>query len=260
MASVYRVAYLTDVHANVWALEAVLADLRQQAPDLVVVGGDLTFKFSRPRETLELLGGIEHLAIAGNSELYVTGWAEPGNWPSFLPAHGLAHARWTRAAIGEEWARYLARLPDRLTLSVAGVDDVLVVHGAPGDPFFGIHAAPDPQQPAPRWSTSDTVLDKRFAGVRAKLILCGHTHVPLVRPWRDVLLVNPGAVAHGWRDSPGPQLARYASLTYRASHGWAVELRAIPYDHLGAAADLLAMETGFAQARHLADLLRGRAV
>lgn len=258
-ATAHRIAFLTDIHANVLALEAVLADLRREAPDLVVAGGDLTFKFSRPRETLELLGSVDHLAIAGNSESYVTRWAEPGNWPAFLPAHGVAHARWTREAIGESWARRLERLPDRLSLSIGGPDDVLVVHGVPGDPFFGVHAAPGDGQTAPRWSTPDAILDERFAGVRAQLILCGHTHVPLVRRWRDALLVNPGAVGHGWPGTPGPELARYALLTYRRDRGWSARLRAVAYDHLRAAADLEAVPTGFAQSRRLASILRGSA-
>lgn len=254
----YRLAFLTDIHANLPALEAVLADVRQQAPDLVVVGGDLTFKFPHPRETLELLASVEHVAISGNSELYVTRWAEPGAWPSFLPARGVHHAHWTRAAIGAAWASHLERLPDRLAVSVAGEDDVLVVHGVPGDPFFGVHAAPGAARPPPRWSTADEVLDEHFAGVEAGLILCGHTHVPLVRRWRDALLVNPGAVAHSWPGTAAPELARYAILTHRRRQGWSAELRALAYDHVSAARALLTIDSGFAQAERLADLLLGR--
>ena len=243
----YRLAFLTDIHANLHALEAVLADVRRAAPDLIVVGGDLTFRFPYPRETLDLLDTIDYHAIAGNTERYVTTWATPGSWPPFLPAHGAGHAAWTRAQIGEDWADYLAGLPPDLALSVSGdgAEDVLVVHGVPGNPFIGIHGAPGPANAHPQWAMPEEVLSRHLAGVRAPLILGGHTHVPLVRRWRDSLIVNPGAVGY-----------HYALLTHRTGRGWEVDLRAVPYDNDAAIRGLLEIESNNFSVEKFANLIR----
>ncbi|HET8630836.1 MAG TPA: metallophosphoesterase [Thermomicrobiales bacterium] len=253
----YRLAFLADIHANLHALEAVLAAIHRDAPDLVVVGGDLTYRFPFPRETLELLATVEHRAIAGNTERYVTRWAAPGAWPDFLPAHGAAHAAWTRERIGDAWADYLAALPPDLALSVAGEDDMLVVHGVPGNPFVGIHAPPGPENRHPDWAMPDDVLAGHLAGVHARLILAGHTHIPLVRRWGDSLIVNPGAVGYTWPTVPDPHLARYALLTHRPSRGWEVALRAVPYDTAAAIRALRETDAGNARAGRFIALLGG---
>lgn len=255
----YRIAFITDIHGNVHGLEAVLREVRRAAPDLVIVGGDLTFKFPFPRETLELLATVEHRVIAGNTERYVTAWTAPGAWPPFLAAWGQRHALWTREQIGEDWTNYLAGLPAQLALSVAGAPggagEVLIVHGVPGNPFVGIHHSPGPDNRHPQWAMPDEELAPHLAGVRAGLILAGHTHVPLVRRWGDSLIVNPGAVAHNWSPTPDPHLARYALLTWRPGAGWDVAPRAVPYDHAAAARALLEIESHNPRARKLADLI-----
>ena len=255
----YRIAFLTDIHGNVHGLEAVLREVGRQAPDLVIVGGDLTYKFPFPRETLELLATVEHRAIAGNTERYVTEWAAPRVWPAFLPEWCSPHAVWTRERIGDAWADYLAGLPPQLAFSVAGAaggaGEVLVVHGVPGSPFIGIHHPPGPANLHPRWAMPDEALAPHLAGVRAPLILSGHTHVPLVRRWRGSLIVNPGAVAHTWSPAPDPHLARYALLTYRPGRGWEVESCAVPYDNAAAIRGLLTIDAANPLAEKLAALI-----
>ena len=249
----YRIAFLTDLHGNLHGLAAVLAAIEREAPDLILVGGDLTYKFSYPRETLELLDTVEYQAIGGNTDRYITVWARPGAWPEWLPIEGLPHALWTRAQIGEEWAERIEVLPSELELSVAGAPggagDILLVHGVPGNPFVGIHHPPGPQNVHPRWALSDERLDQHLAGVRAPLILAGHTHIPMIRRWRDSVIVNPGAVGHIWHPTPDAHLARYALLTYRPGQPWQIDLRAVPYDNAAAIRGLreIAAENTFAE-------------
>lgn len=242
----YRIAFLTDLHGNVHGLAAVLEAIRREAPDLIVVGGDLTYKFPYPRETLELLATVEYQAVAGNTDRYVTAWATPDTWPDWLPIAGLPHAQWTREQIGDDWAAYIAALPPQLALSVTGATggagDVLVIHGVPGNPFVGIHHPPGPDNLHPQWALSESQLDRHLAGVRAPLILAGHTHIPIVRQWRDSTIVNPGAVAYTWHPTPDAHLARYAILTFRPGQPWQVEMRAVPYDNAAALRGLREIE------------------
>jgi hypothetical protein len=98
-------------------------------------------------------------------------------------------------------------------------------------------------------------LARHLHEVRAGLILVGHTHIPLVRPWRDGLIVNPGAVAHIWRPTPDPHLARWALLTYRPGDGWEVDLRAVPYDNAAAIRGLRETAAHNPMAARLAELI-----
>lgn len=243
----YRIAFLTDIHGNLHGLAAVLAAIARETPDLILVGGDLTYKFPYPRETLELLDTVAHQAIMGNTDRYVTTWAEPGAWPDWLPSDGAPHAHWTRAQIGAAWSARIAALPSQLELTVAGVPggagEILVVHGIPGNPFIGIHHPPGPENRHPQWALRDEHLDHYLAGVRAPLILAGHTHVPMIRHWRESVIVNPGAVAHIWHPTPDAHLARFALLTYRPGRPWQIDLRAVPYDNDAAIRSLREIDT-----------------
>lgn len=255
----YRIAFLTDIHGNLHGLEAVLREVRRAAPDLVLVGGDLTYKFAYPRETLELLATIEHRAVGGNTDIYVTDWAAPGAWPHWLPGWAAPHARWTRERIGEAWAAHIAALPGEITLTVAGAPggagDVLLTHGVPGNPFVGIHHPPGPENAHPAWAMPDDALATHLGGVRSGLVLAGHTHIPMIRPWRDSLIVNPGAVAHIWRPTPDTHLARWALLTYHPGNGWTIDLRAVPYDNAAAIRGLRAIADHLPLAPKIADLI-----
>jgi predicted phosphodiesterase len=255
----YRIAFLTDIHANLHGLEAVLREVRRAAPDLILVGGDLTYKFPYPRETLELLSTIDYQAVSGNTDIYVTEWATPETWPHWLAGWGLAHARWTREQIGEDWAARIAALPEELTITVAGAPggtgDVLLTHGVPGNPFVGIHHAPGPENVHPNWAMSDAALSPHLRDVRAGLILTGHTHIPLVRRWGEGRIVNPGAVAHIWRPTPDGHLARWALLTYRSGQGWEIDLRAVPYDNAAAIRGLREIAAHNPLAVKIADLI-----
>lgn len=258
-ATAYRIAFLTDIHANVHALEAVLADVRRQAPDLIVIGGDLTYRLPFPRETLELLATVEYQAIVGNTERYVVEWSAPGTWPAFLPSRGAEHAAWTRTQLGERWTAHLASLPDQLrfTLSDEPGAEVLVVHGVPGNPFVGIHAPPGPDNPHSRWAVPDETLNQYLTGVRAGLILSGHTHVPLVRRWGASLIVNPGGLGYVWPGTPAPYLTRYALLTRRAGRGWEVTPRTVPYDNAAAVRGLLTIDSRHQNPAKYAALIGG---
>ncbi|HEY8601262.1 MAG TPA: metallophosphoesterase [Thermomicrobiales bacterium] len=260
----YRIAFLTDLHGNLHGLAAVLEAIRRDAPDLIVVGGDLTYKFPYPRETLELLATVEHLAIAGNTDRYVTAWATPDTWPDWLPISGLPHAQWTREQIGDDWAGHIAALPPQLTLSVTGAEggagDVLAVHGVPGNPFVGIHHPPGPENLHPQWALNEAQLDRHLDGVRAPLILTGHTHIPMVRQWRKSMIVNPGAVAYTWHPTPDAHLARYALLTYRPGQPWQIAMRAVPYDNAAALRGLREIETQNPLVEQIAELMTPRVV
>ncbi|PLR31655.1 YfcE family phosphodiesterase [Chimaeribacter californicus] len=229
MRAIRRLAALSDIHGNLAALEAVLADIAGQAVDAVVNLGDCLSGALQPAETADRLMALGLPTIKGNHERQLlTGTPE---------TLGLSDQHAHRALRAEHWA-WLESLPAELTLD----GDIRLVHGVPGNDltYFLEEVTAQGVQPA-----SPERIAARAQGVAASLILCGHTHLPRRVPLADGrLVVNPGSVGlQAYEDDhpfphqmeAGSPHARYALLE-RHAHGWQVEFRQVAYDWEQAAA------------------------
>jgi putative phosphoesterase len=172
-----RIAALYDVHGNLPALDAVLADVDA---DVIVVGGD-TVAGPQPAETLERLRSLDADVrfIRGNADREV-----------YEEKQGLAPPEvmeFVRARLSPEQLDFLRALP--LTLSIGRV---LFCHATPrNDEEIFTAISPDE-----RWAEA-------LAGVDADVVVCGHTHVQFDRLIGDVRLVNAGSVGMPYADEPG---------------------------------------------------------
>ena len=214
-----RVAALYDVHANLPALEAVLA---QVDADTILVGGDVALG-PMPKETLALLRGRGATFIRGNCDREVSA---PGEGDELWTRR----ARWVHDQLDDEERTFLRKLPHPLALGVDGLGDVLFCHGSPRSDEEILTAITSPKR-------LDPILD----GVTHDLVVCGHTHAQFDRLVGDRRLVNAGSVGMAYEGEPG--IAAWALL------GPTVELRRTPYDVEAAAA--LVLETGFPEAGEL---------
>ena len=200
-------ACLYDVHGNLPALEAVLADARTQGARRYVLGGDYALFGGWPRETVERLRELSPaLWIRGNGERWT---AEPGD---DVPLPGAAEAR--RAALGEALTAELAALPER-----GHHADTLIVHGSPVSDVRSFLPQPAPDEA------------ELLAGVTEPRLLFGHTHLPFRRisAHGGIELVNPGSVGMPFDGDPR---AAYA-LVHPDRR---VEHRRVAYDHAASAA------------------------
>jgi predicted phosphodiesterase len=178
-----RVAALYDVHGNLPALEAVLADVPADAA--IVVGGDVAAGLF-PAETLErlrALGDGVHW-LRGNADRELT----PGE-EGLAPAHTLD---WVRTRLSDEQIAFLYALPPSVTLDVDGVGRVLFVHATPRNDVDIFTERTPEARVAPS-----------FAGVDADLVVCGHTHTQFEREIAGVRVVNAGSVGMAYEDAPG---------------------------------------------------------
>jgi putative phosphoesterase len=172
-----RVAALYDIHGNLPALEAVLAEVDA---DVVVVGGD-TVAGPAPAETLERLRSLDADVrfIRGNADREV-----------YEERQGLAPPEvmdFVRARLSPEQIDFLRSLP--LTLSMGRV---LFCHATPrSDEEILTRISPDE-----RWREA-------LAGVDAEVVVCGHTHVQFDRQVGEIRLVNAGSVGMPYADEPG---------------------------------------------------------
>jgi predicted phosphodiesterase len=218
-----RIAAISDVHANLPALECVLDDLGRRSVDLIVDLGDKVSGPLWPRETADLLMRSRIVHIAGNHERQVL-TSSPGE-KGFVDSFACQ-------SLTPDQLDWLSTLPGTLE----PFEDVLCVHGTPRSDLEYLLASVEPT--GARQATSEEI-EQRVAGWSGSLLLCGHTHLArhVVMP-SGLTIVNPGSV--GWQayddDQPHPHLmesgsphARYAIVEKTVS-GWAVELVLVDYD------------------------------
>jgi len=181
-----RIAIVSDIHGNWTALQAVVADLRTVAPDVVLHGGDLADGGSSPIEVVDCVRDLGWAGVLGNTdemlvrpealeEFASQSKAPPGLWDAIREI-----AAATRAALGNERLKWIAQLPLAVTLP-----EVALVHAQPGDCWR-----------APAADTSDEELERIYGPLGAPVVAYGHTHLPSIRRMRGTpgVLVNAGSV------------------------------------------------------------------
>jgi diadenosine tetraphosphatase ApaH/serine/threonine PP2A family protein phosphatase len=200
-------ALLYDVHGNLPALEAVLADARAAAaPDRFLLGGDYALFGAWPRETVDRLRELDADWIRGNGERWAV---EPEEAPEPVRE---AIAR-CRELLGEELVTELASLQETLTR-----DGTLYCHGSPVSDVRSF-------LPEPGGDEAELLL-----GVEARRLVFGHTHLAFARTGvGGIELVNPGSVGMPF---DGDERAAYALV----HDDGRVEHRRVPYDHEASAA------------------------
>jgi predicted phosphodiesterase len=230
-----RVAIVSDIHGNRRAFEAVLADLRQVAPDLIVHGGDLAYGGARPAEIIDQVRALGWPGVRGNTDEML--WA-PESLAEFGATVGM-HAPLlsatqelippTLASIGKERLRWLKGLPDQ--------------YAGPG--FGLVHASPGDLWRAPLPDASDDELQSTYASLGAQIVVYGHIHRPFIRRLPGMTVVNTGSVSQSY---DGDTRASYLVID-----GDSVAIRRVEYDVQGEAEELL--RSGLPHAEWLSRIL-----
>lgn len=230
-----RLAVFSDIHGNLNAFNAFLADLDKVGEvDLLWCLGDLAATGGQPRECIQVLRDLKEKyaddkfkIIGGNTDRYlVTGERYP--MPRVKEEAGFEAYRsnlvnlgtvynWTMSQIAWEDYEFLSKILHReVHKRVDGYGDVIGFHAIPGndEPISLLPDSPDEE-------AADALLDR--AG---RLALCGHTHLAMERTVGSWLVVNPGSVG---LSNANPGYAEWALLTFEEDEV-AVDLRSVPYD------------------------------
>lgn len=210
-----RTAVLSDIHGNLPALEAVIADATARGCDTFLNLGDSLSGPLWPAETADRLIALDWPTIAGNHERQLFSSA-PGPSDAFAAAR-LSDRHW----------RWIESLPPRLAL-----DDTLLCHGTPSSDVQHLLFSVDAM--GFRVATDEEIGER--VGVAPALTLCGHSHVSAERRLPDGRRVaNPGSVGlqaytddrpHPYAVANGTPQARYAIL--KEGH---LTFRVVDYDH-----------------------------
>lgn len=212
-----RIAVISDVHGNAFALEAVLQDLRRQSPDIIVNLGDQIEGMANPRRAAEVQAGLGAVEVRGNNEEKL--------WPGGRRAAiSQEIGKWLEPQIDPAYLQHLAQLP--LTQTLLG-KRILLCHGTPDNAWHSLLWV---------WNQDDkgeyyrarhgNELRELVEPLGAELVICGHTHRAGMTRAGDTLVVNVGSVSD---QADGDPRARWALLD-QVRGNWLVDFRAVDYD------------------------------
>ena len=205
-----RIAVVSDIHGNLTALEAVLGDLREIGPSLVLQAGDLADAGSSPVEVIDRIRELGWPSVRGNTdEMLFTpqtleAFAARSSAPPLLWEAIREGAAATRELLGPSRLAWLEGLP--LTWSDP---DLAVVHASPGD----------------CWTVpSDSAAEAVYAALGRLRVVHGHTHVPSIHKYSGAmrLLVDGGSV--------GIPLDGDTRASYTVLEGGKAQIRRVAYD------------------------------
>lgn len=224
-----RIAIVSDVHGNRRAFEAVLADLRQVAPDVVLHGGDLAYGGAHPAEIVDQIRALGWPGVRGNTDEML--WAPesltafaaktPQLGPLFALIQDLIPP--TLASLGKERLRWLEGCPARYS----------------GEGFSLVHASPGDLWHAPMPNASDEELQKTYAPLGSAIVVYGHIHRPYIRRVGEMTVANTGSVSQSY---DGDRRASYLMM-----EGESVSIRRVEYDVESEANELLRSELPHAE-------------
>ncbi|MGB7605392.1 MAG: metallophosphoesterase family protein [Lutisporaceae bacterium] len=176
----YKIAIISDVHGNAWALEAVLEDIQKRKVDIIFNLGDSLYGPLAPRETADKLMSAGIISISGNNDRkIIEDKSKADKYPTF---------KYVLDSLGAEHMEWLEKLPPTYIWE----NQIFICHGTPASNKVYLL-----EEEGEKGSTLKSVeeISSLLSGVEQKLIVCGHSHIPRVVYLPDGrIVVNPGSV------------------------------------------------------------------
>jgi len=210
------IACLSDIHGNLPALEAAVADAKARGASRVVCAGDMTGYGPFPDEVCHFLKEQRIPTIIGNYDQKVIEVLKQGTSASAgIKSKKREILRWAVKHLSAKAQQYLSGLPERLTLRIGG-HKLLVVHGSPISMDDAIYP-----------SITERGLKTKLEDMRPGILVCGHTHIPFVKRVGGILVVNCGSAGHPVDGDPRPA---YALIHVRQGAGPYGRIMRFDYD------------------------------
>ena len=233
-----RLAVLSDIHSNIFALEAVLEDLSHYQVNIKINLGDIFYGPIAPKATYTLLQQHEFITICGNQDRQIFQATQQ-------EIDSNATLKFVIEDLGDEPLLWLQTLPSTRHLD----SDIFLCHGTPRDDMT--YLLEDVSQGF-AITKNEKEIRSLLQGIHASLILCGHSHLPKTISLTQMgqVIVNSGSVGlQAYKDEEpcvhsienACSEASYAIIE-KTSDGWSVEHKRVAYDFEKASA--LALQNG----------------
>jgi putative phosphoesterase len=217
-----RVALISDIHGNALALEAVLASIEADRPDLVICLGDVAAFGPQPHQVIERLRALDFPTVMGNTDEWLLNPGVPTRPEDDRTRRIEDIGFWNVKQLTPADTAYLRTFRPMMRVALGGDASLLCYHGSPRN-FRDIILPTTPEDD----------LETMLAGFNDPVLAGGHTHDPMIRRYRGQILVNAGSVglpierlATGDRNPPW---AEYALVNWEDGR-LGIELRRTPVD------------------------------
>jgi len=211
-----KLAILSDIHGNLPALEAVMADLCNFEIDQVIIAGDVINFGPFSRQTAEIVIEKNWPVIRGNNEYFLIDYKTPRAPAEWNDPLQFAPIAWLNQQFDQKLKMQIAAWPDSLNLRFSDAPPIQVFHGTPNDPWAPIY-----------WTLTDEEIEKVLSSVETDFVICGHTHLLMDRQIGKWRIFNPGSV--------GVPLDGIFSASYMIlkgdEQGWSPTFRRVPFDY-----------------------------
>lgn len=226
-----KILVISDIHGNLNALEAV----REEA-DLVFCLGDIVNYGPYPRECIKKVQDLTDTIVRGNHDNAIGRNMDCGCSIKYQELSN-AGKSFTSDILNTSEKNFLSNLPIILNREVEG-KRFLLAHGSPSGDIYK-YLKPD---------ISDEELEDKIKGIHASVIFIGHTHLPMVRKIKDIIIVNPGSVGQ-----PRDGIPKASYAVWEDGH---IEIKRVHYDIEATIHGLQATHMPHQQVEMLARILR----
>lgn len=218
-----RIAFISDIHGNFTALQAVLADIKKLGVDQTICLGDTVSLGPQPVETLNALRELNSIYIMGNHDEAIL---DPERAPDLeITEHLVPDLYWCRDQLSQNHFEFLKSFQETYSITFPNGIELLAFHGSPASTTDIIQA-----------TTSPELLDEYFAGQSASVFIGGHSHIQMLRRYGKKLILNSGSVGNAFEFafSPGnpPRLLPWAeyAIVDQSGNTFNVDLRRVYFD------------------------------
>lgn len=177
-----KLAFISDIHGNAIALDAVLQDIKKKNVDKVFVLGDICYRGPEPQRALDLVRALDCNVIKGNADEWVVRGVQQGEVPDHVLELMNKERDWIVSQLSNESIDYLRELATQFNLEVEGVK------------IHAFHATPDSLFEVVLPSVSDETILEKLVTTDADLFIYAHIHKPYIRFINGKCILNIGSV------------------------------------------------------------------
>ncbi|KKI90237.1 phosphodiesterase [Bacillus sp. SA1-12] len=178
-----KIAFISDIHGNAVALEAVLDDVKKKNIDKVCVLGDICYRGPQPKRSLDLVRSLQTEVIKGNADEWVVRGVQKGEVPDKVLGMMNTERNWTVSKLQESDLDYLKGLPEELHFDIDGIG-IHAFHATPNNLFDVVLPNTD----------DEGIVEKLMSKANAQIYIYAHIHKPYIRFINGQVVMNIGSV------------------------------------------------------------------